>query len=145
MKEEKNISSDNVWNTDQSDFNYEMASRQTLSHRGERDTHGLVQPMKAMTHSYTLQVLISNAGKLAPKSFSCLEKTNRTSGPSVKQQIEANTPQNCVITCTKSGEISKSSLIYWIKSCLDEVVTCNTLLLQDSWGPKRTSLSLKSV
>ena len=114
-----------------------MVSGRTLSHRGEKDTHGLVQSMNAMTHSYTLQVLISNARKLAPKFFLCLQETNGIFGPSVRQHIETNTSQNCVIICTKSSKMSKSTLKYWIKSCLDEVVTCNTLLLQDSWGAQK--------
>ena len=45
-----------VFNTDQSRFEYEMVAKRTLSNKGEKDTHSIIQTMNATTHSYTVQI-----------------------------------------------------------------------------------------
>ena len=54
-----------VWNTDQSGLKYEIAGARTLSLQGERITFGLAQSENAMTHSYTIQVMMAMDGTLA--------------------------------------------------------------------------------
>ena len=60
-----------------------MTSARTLSVQGEKDTQGLVRLMNTMTHSYTLQVLISNDGKLARKLLLRLQERSGHFGPTV--------------------------------------------------------------
>ena len=137
FKSEQGIEHGRVWNTDQSGFNYEMTSARTLSIRGERDTQGLVQSMNAMTHSYTLQVLISNEGKLAPKLFLCLQEPGGQFGPTVSRQLEQKKPPNVVLASSTSGKMSKATLRGWISECLNPIITGPSLLLQDSWGAQK--------
>jgi len=137
LKTSQGIEHGRVWNTDQSGFNYEMTSARTLSVRGERDTQGLVQSMNAMTHSYTLQVLISNDGRLAPKLFLCLQEQGGHFGPTVSRQLEQNKPSNVVLASSTSGKMSKVTLRTWISKCLSPIITAPSLLLQDSWGAQK--------
>jgi len=137
LKSSQEIDQSRVWNTDQSGFNYEMTSARTLSVQGEKDTQGLVQSMNAMTHSYTLQVLISNDGKLAPKLLLCLQEQSRHFGPTVSRQLQGAKPPNVVLACSTSGKMSKVTLKVWIKECLDPIITTPSLLLQDSWGAQK--------
>ena len=74
LKENMGYRNANVWNTDQSGFNYELVSGRTLSDRGEKETFAMVQNINSLTHSYKIQVLISNDGHLAPKLFICFKK-----------------------------------------------------------------------
>ena len=96
--------------------------------------------MNAMTHLYTLQVLISNAGKLAPKFLLCLQEQNEIFRPVVREQIEASKPANCVINCSKSDKMSNPTFEEWIRECLNPLITDKSLLLQDSWGHKKMNL-----
>jgi len=92
----------------------------------------MVQNVNSLTHSYTIQVLISNSGHLAPKLFICFQEQGGKFGPQVGASVQENQPDNLVVTCTTSGKLTKSSLVFWVKSCLDPIVTEQTLLLQDS-------------
>ena len=124
---------EHVWNTDQSGFNYEIVSRRTLSDNGEKKTFTLVQNMNALTHSYTIQVLISNAGVLAPKLFICFQEKTGAFGPKVAEEFNLNTQPNMVRTSTTSDKMTKNALEYWISTCLEPRAFEKTLLLQDSW------------
>ena len=136
-KKDNQMDHSRVLNTDQSGFNYEMVSSRTLSTTGEKDTLGNIQSMNAMTHSYTLQVLISNAGDLAPKLLLCLQEPSGCFGPRVVEEVRKATSSNVYVTCSKSGKMDKSTLKEWIKNCLDPVIIGPTLLIQDSWGAQR--------
>lgn len=64
-----NFSPSEVWNTDQSRFEYEMTSARTLSTRGEKETYCLVQSINDTTHSYTVQILILMNETLGKKLY----------------------------------------------------------------------------
>ena len=66
------FSSSAVINTDQSGFNYEMYSKRTLSQYGEKNTVLFVNSMNAISHSYTIQPVITMEGKLLPKFLICI-------------------------------------------------------------------------
>jgi len=133
MKITLGFSSCHVWNTDQSGFNYELSSGRTLSDKGEKETFAMVQSVNSLTHSYTVQVLISNDGYLAPKLFICFQEAGGKFGPRVQERVRESQPTNVVVTCTTSGKLTKSSLGFWVSSCLDPIISEQTLLLQDSW------------
>lgn len=66
---------ENVLNTDQVGFTYEMISNRKLSHRGEKITSALAKsPTNLATHSYTIQYVISKAGKIVGDVFLCLQE-----------------------------------------------------------------------
>ena len=90
-------------------------SERTLSSTEEKETLGNIQSMNAMTHSYTLQVLISNAGKLASKLLLCLQEANAKFGPWIDEELARSTPSNVYVTCSRSGKMDKSTLREWIK------------------------------
>jgi hypothetical protein len=55
----KDYSEDQIFNSDQSGFNFEMASKRTLSEVGEKHTSILMTSSSALTHSYTVKPMIS--------------------------------------------------------------------------------------
>jgi len=82
-----NYSSDHIFNSDQSGFNYEITSNRTLSNIGEKDTLVIINSPNAISHSYTIQPLISFEGKLVGKLFLCLKELNGIFGPIVENQL----------------------------------------------------------
>jgi len=64
----------NVWNTDQIGFAYEIVSGRTLSFKGERWTLGSAySPKNRVTHSYTVQYIISLEGHIVGDAFVVLQ------------------------------------------------------------------------
>jgi len=127
----------NVWNTDQSGFNYELISNRTLSDRGEKDTLALVQSVNSLSQSYTIQPLLSNDGFPAPKLFIVVQEKSGKFGPRVQDQISKGQPSNIIVTCTTSGKMMKSTLAYLSEKCPDPLVSEKTLLIQDSWSGQK--------
>lgn len=124
-----------VFNSDQSNFTKEFYSTRTLSHKGEKHTLLTVNSISNTTHSYTIQPTISAAGELLSPMLICLQETTGNEfGPKVKEQIEANTPENLVVVCSKSGKLTKEHVKVWINNCLTPHVTEKSLLLTDSWS-----------
>lgn len=122
-----------VWNTDQSGFNYEMTRGRTLSDRGQKDTYGLVQSINASTHSYTIQVLFSNAGALAEKVFICFQEREARFGRITWNRIKDDIPKNVYVDCSKSGNLTKDNVRTWTTNCLVDEISDTMLLIQDSW------------
>jgi hypothetical protein len=121
-----------VLNADQSSFNYEMASRRTLSHTEEKTTYVSVRSVNATTHSYTVMPIINAAGQLLSPVFLCLqEPTGRF--PKEKRVFSAN---NVIATCSTSGKLNSSLVEYWIREVLDKVTSNRFLLLVDQWSPQ---------
>lgn len=65
---------DEVLNTDQIGLELEMHSTRTLSYQGEKVTLARIRSKNATTHSYTIQPMISLAGKLVGPIFLCLKE-----------------------------------------------------------------------
>ena len=63
-----------VFNTDQSGFNYIVHTNRTLSHTGERTTFGAVNNVNALTHSYTIQPILNMNGELVRKLYVNLQE-----------------------------------------------------------------------
>jgi len=69
-----NYDPQNVINTDQTGFKYEVYSNRTLSHYGERCTvAALNSPSNKASHSYTVQYMISLSGEIIGDAFLCLQ------------------------------------------------------------------------
>lgn len=122
-----------IINSDQCGFSKELAPNRTLSFRGEKHTHGLIQSSNAISHSYTVQPAITMSGTLLPKFLLILQEPTGEFGSRVR--INLLTPQNAIMTCTKSGKSSTSLHNLF----LDEIIKPtlrneNAILLLDSWS-----------
>jgi hypothetical protein len=65
----QNYPDENIYNTDQSDFNREIHSGRTLEFRESTQVERVAQSISATTHSYTIQPTISKDGKLLSLLF----------------------------------------------------------------------------
>jgi len=77
---------ENVFNSDQSGFNLEMHTGRTLSFKGQQKIETLTQSTNSMTHSYTIQPLISASGSLLSPLLIILQEKDGKFGP----QVESN-------------------------------------------------------
>lgn len=78
---------DNIYNSDQSGFNFESHAGRTLSFQGTMKVECLAQSLNSMTHSYTLQPLISADGILKSPLLIVLQEVNGCFGPIVERNL----------------------------------------------------------
>ncbi|CAF3463547.1 unnamed protein product, partial [Rotaria sp. Silwood2] len=127
-----NYAADHILNSDQSSFNYGNPSTRTLARAGEKITMRWVKSMNAVTHSYTIMLIINMLGELVGPVFICLQEPKGRLGPRIQKSIyEA---KNIHVTCSKSGKLTKSHIQYWVEKVLRPSVSDNCLLLLDSWS-----------
>ena len=127
-----NLQISNVFNADQSGFNYELHSLRTLSAKREKATLSCIKSTLATTHSYTIQVMISMDGKLLAPLFLCLQEPGGTFGPIVRQKLFTAT--NISTHCSTSGKMTKELVRSWFATCLKPFLKDdNCVLLLDSW------------
>jgi hypothetical protein len=127
----KNYENSHILNTDQSGFCYELYSNRTLSEIGEKHTVVCADSLNAISHSYTIQPLISFEGKLVGKLYICLQESKDTFGPNVLKNLQI--PENVVVTCSKSGKLTKPLVKKYINDILKPVVSKDFILMVDSW------------
>jgi hypothetical protein len=94
-----------VINTDQSGFNYELHSQRTLSQVGEKSTFVSVSSMHSISHSYTIQPIITMAGRLLPKFLVCLQEPSGEFGPRIFEKLPKF--KNIYLVCSSSGKLSR--------------------------------------
>lgn len=123
----------NIWNCDQSGFNYEMSSRATLSKKGEKVTLATYQSINSITHSYTIDIALSMSGHLAKKMYICFQEKDGKFGSRVIKKIETNCPPNVVVECSKSGKMTKVHLKSFFEKVIEPELENKSLLLCDSW------------
>lgn len=95
-----------IFNTDQSGFNYIVNTNRTLSHMSERITTATVNSLFPLTHSYTIQPLLSMSGQLTGRLYVNLREKDGKFGPQVINTM-ANF-SNLYVTCTSSGKLNKN-------------------------------------
>lgn len=78
---------DNIFNFDQTGFNYEPTNLRTLSFKGERNTSLIVDSGHKTTHSYSVQPMISRNGKLFPKLLIVTQEVDNSFGPRIEPKI----------------------------------------------------------
>ena len=122
----------NIYNTDQSGFNYEMHSGRTLDFKGVKDVSSLIQSSSALTHSYTIQPLIKIDGTLHERLLVCLQEKNGFP----KTKVPLN-PSNIYLKCSSSGKLTKQIIFDWYDHIFFPEISSNSdkkgLLLYDSW------------
>lgn len=72
---------ENIYNSDQSEFNLELHSGRTLARRGCKKIETVVQSVASTTHSYTIQPTISASGKLHSPLLLILKEVTEEFGP----------------------------------------------------------------
>lgn len=128
-----------VFNTDQSGFNYIVHTNRTLSYTGERITTATVESLNALTHSYTVQPLLNMNGNLVGKLYINLKETKNQFGPIVAQNMPNY--ENLYVTCTTSGKLDKGLIVKWKNEVFKDVVnnlhSGRCVIYVDSWGGHR--------
>uniref|UniRef100_A0A914PLT1 HTH CENPB-type domain-containing protein n=1 Tax=Panagrolaimus davidi TaxID=227884 RepID=A0A914PLT1_9BILA len=118
-----------VFNADQTAIKQEMICGRTLALKGEKKIKAVVKRINATTHSYTVQVLISAAGKLVlpvmvvfcePKRPACFE-----------QQLLPF--KNITAYSTTSGLMTSQLGITWLRDIYGPAAGENSILMVDSW------------
>ncbi|CAL8085079.1 unnamed protein product [Orchesella dallaii] len=121
-----------VFNSDQSGFNYEFASKRSLQFKGTKDATVLVSSINATTHSYTIQPITTLEGDLITPLFICLQEPSGKFGPIVKKGLF--TCNNVVAECSKSGKLNKELVRNWFENAFLPATSSKSLLLLDSWS-----------
>ncbi len=124
-----------ILNTDQCGFAYELVSNRTLTHKGEKKVFGYAQsPKNLVTHSYTVQYVISAEGKIVGNVFVCLQEISGKLGPRVEQGLWKSSAPNVTITCSRSGKLSTSLFEYFLQNVVAECMDEDFLFIVDSWS-----------
>jgi len=107
------VGEENVLNSDQSGFNLEMHTGRTLALKGQEIVEALTQSVNSMTHSYTIQPLISAKGVLLSPLLIVLQEKNDTFGPIVKKSLFE--PENVHVLASKSGKLTSNLVRKWFE------------------------------
>jgi len=134
---------DLIMNSDQVGFCYELISNRTLTHKGEKIVFGLAKsPTNLVTHSYTVQYLITMAGTIVGDVFLCFQEKSGRLGQRVENTILP--VSNVTITCSTSGKLTTSLFEYYLDEVLLKNVKEDFLYLVDSWGGQTNVASYSS-
>lgn len=129
-----------IYNTDQVGFMYEILGNRTLSFTGEKDTLGVAKsPTNLATHSYTVQYVISMDGKFLGDAFVCLQERSGRLGPIVQEDLFP--ASNVSVTCSVSGKLTTSLYEYFLDKIVVPNVDNDFLLMIDSWPGQANALS----
>lgn len=133
------ITDSQVWNSDQSKFEYEMCYDRTYDFVGAKHVPAVVVDKNAMTHSYTIMVHISKAGKLGSRLYLCFQEVKGAFGPKVLQAVEetvSSVANSVVVEASTSGKMTKRHVDSWTQACFEPEIgaTGDTYLLLDAWG-----------
>ncbi|KYQ49302.1 hypothetical protein ALC60_11634 [Trachymyrmex zeteki] len=126
------IGAENVLNSDQSGFNLEMHTGHTLSFKGQQQIETLTQSTNSMTHSYTIQPIVSACGSLLSPLLIILQEKDGKFGP----RVEANLfkPDNVIVLPSNSGKMSTNLVKTWFTNVFLPNCNDNSVLLLDSWS-----------
>ncbi|KYN03968.1 hypothetical protein ALC62_05174, partial [Cyphomyrmex costatus] len=128
----------NVFNSNQSGFNLEMHTRRTLSFKGELKIETLAQSLNSMTHSYTIQPLISADGCLLSPLLIVLQEKDGVFGPRIKNNLF--TPENVHVLASKSGKLSSKLVQKWFTKVFLPSTNNESVLLLDSWSGQNSQM-----
>lgn len=132
-KEISIIGPDNVYNTDQSGFNLEMHAGRTLAFVGTLKVESLAQSINSLTHSYTIQPIITASGLLKSPLLIVTQEKGGCFGPIVEKTLYK--AENIVTFASQSGKLSSKLAVQWFQdiflpnTCVGE----RYLLCLDSW------------
>lgn len=146
-RDSKPFNSSFIWNFDQVGFNYEPSNLRTLSMKGERDVTLLLDQKRKMTHSYTVQPMISRDGRLFGKLLLVMQEQANTWGKNIGPEVARleRLYGNIEVYPHTSGKVTRESTFRWYNGTLKCAVnhirgnrTNNgnpiVLILADSYG-----------
>lgn len=115
LRERSRFDHDQIWNYDQTGFNYEPANLRILSFRGERDTVLKIDSKNKHSHSYTVQPMISRDGRLFPKLLIVLQEESGNFGPILTKRVQELERKfgNIEVFATKSGKLNSDLVERW--------------------------------
>ena len=106
------IGPDNIYNSDQSEFQLEIHSGRTLAVQGTKKVECVVQSVFSTTHSYTIQPTITADGRLLSPLFMVLQEANGEFGPIIQKTLFK--PTNVYVTASKSGKLTSGNVYFEI-------------------------------
>jgi len=131
----KSYSQSHILNTDQSSFSKELTSMRTLSFKTDKHVQGTIQSANAVSHSVTIQPVISMDGTLLSKFLLIHQEPQGAFGPRVYDTLL--NPPNVVITCTKSGKSSKYIHNFFLDNVIKPTLSEKALILLDCWSGQK--------
>lgn len=119
-----------VFNTDQSGFNKEIHTRATLAFIGKRRIEARVKSQSALTHSYTIQPLVSMDGTLHTPMLVVLQESNGVFGVRVMETMKK--PPNLYLKAGRSHIVTKQIVQDWFTELHFPTAGEKSLLLVDA-------------
>lgn len=132
------VGENNVWNSDQSGFNLEMHTGRTLSFKGELKVEALTQSVYSMTHSYTIQPIISASGVLVSPLLIVMQETDGKFGPRVEKNLFK--AENVLVYASKSGKLTSALVKTWFQEVFFPLSSSKSVLLLDSWSGQNSKI-----
>lgn len=103
------VGEDNVYNSDRSGFNLEMHGGRTLSFIGTSKVESLVQSLNSLTHSYTIQPIVSASGHLMSPLLIVLKEKDGKFGPKIEKNLYK--ADNILVFASTSGKLTSELAI----------------------------------
>lgn len=133
-KEISIIGPDNVYNTDQSGFNLEMHAERTLAFVRTLKVESLAQSINSLTHSYTIQPIITASGLLKSPLLIVTQEKGGCFGPIFEKTLYK--AENIVTFASQSGKLSSKLAVQWFQDiflirALANDIFCALILGQD--------------
>jgi hypothetical protein len=115
-----------IYNFDQSSISYEIVNRRTLDFIGERDVQININSANDMTHSYTIQPIISRDGRLVGPLLICLQEA-RGLGVRVRPRVEELVREygNIQVYWSSSGKMDSGLILRWMREILGPEIASN--------------------
>lgn len=133
------IADQDVFNSDQSKFEYELVSDRTYEIQGAKHVESLVVATNSLSHSYTLQVHINKAGFIGSHFYLCFQEVGGRFGPNVVKSIDEELSRIKglgVIEASTSGKLTKKHVDSWLVKCLQPDLNpeAESILVLDAWS-----------
>lgn len=125
------LGEDNVYNSDQSGFNLETHAGRTLSFKGSLKIECLAQSLNSLTHSYTIQPILSASGVLKSPLLIVLQEPGGQFGPIVQKTMYK--ADNIVAFASTSGKLTSDLAIKWFEDVYLPNAGERSVLCLDSW------------
>jgi len=102
----------------------------TLAYKGTKRIESVVQSKTAVTHSYTIQPIVSADDMLLSPLFIVLKEVSGTFGPRVQETMFM--APNIFVRVSKSGKLTSDYFKIWLQNVFFLNVEPKSVLLLDS-------------
>ena len=143
--DDKHILPSRVFNADQTGINYEITTQRTLEYKNRKHVHSTVCREFDTTHSYSLQIYISQDGKLGKRLFIVLREPKGQFGPRIQPVLNRlqGICRNVKVACSTSGKFDAALLDNWIAMFKEDnninyESSEKSMLIWDDFSPQRS-------